>query len=77
MDTATAEAFQVMGEHFADLSATILHGWPLDDLPTEQEAEQIEATFHELCLHDLGSTDAQRWYVAGNIVGRFRRAECR
>lgn len=74
---AAALAIRKFGEtfvpHMEEMERTILSGWPFGDAPNEREAEQIEDTFHELGLHEPQLSEDRRWYLAGQIVARFRR----
>lgn len=51
----------------------ICTGWPFPEIPTDVEAQQIEATYHELSVHEPDLTDNRAWYLAGQIVARYRR----
>lgn len=69
-----AQAFQTIGRTFEELERTVLAGWPAgQEWPTEAEAEQIEATYHELLMHEPDMGEDRAWVIAGNIVARFRR----
>lgn len=70
----TTEPFRTIGRAIEELHYTILRGWPSSwEWPTEQEAEQIEEAHNEILLHLPEVGEERAWYIAGNIIARFRR----
>ncbi len=70
---AIKEFIETCGPIFEKLEKTILLGWPFDEYPTEDEAKMIIETMHELGMHEPSLSESRRWYIAGQIVARFRR----